>query len=183
MYNKKEKTIKSNDEGKIVVDIFPGSIPGPVELKATLASDTSVTALTKGVSVATGRVTQDGLSLSVTKNALQWDIDGDKATIVARLRDRVGNKVPDGTVVSFVTEGGSITPNCSTIDGECSVVLQTQNPRPADNRVTVLAYVEGDKSYIERTLIIYIQRVLMSSRAILVTSSVMIMRIRFLKQL
>lgn len=150
LHNKTEKTIQSNDEGKIVVDIFPGSIPGPVELKATLASDTSVTALTKDVSVATGRVTQNGLSLSVTKNALQWDIDGDKATIVARLRDRVGNKVPDGTVVSFVTEGGSITPNCSTIDGECSVVLQTQNPRPADNRVTVLAYVEGDKSYIDK---------------------------------
>src|SRR5690606_20719776 len=105
---------------------------------------------TKDVSVATGRVTQNGLSLSVTKNALQWDIDGDKATVVARLRDRVGNKVPDGTVVSFVTEGGSIEPNCSTIEGECSVVLQTQNPRPTDNRVTVLAYVEGDKTYVDK---------------------------------
>ncbi|WP_180172370.1 Ig-like domain-containing protein [Acinetobacter sp. YH12023] len=150
LHNKTQKVIKSNDDGKIVVDIFPGSLPGPVELKATLVSDTSVSALTKDVSVATGRVTQNGLSLSVSKNALQWDVDGDKATIVARLRDRVGNKVPDGTVVSFVTEGGSITPNCSTADGECSVVLQTQNPRPADNRVTVLAYVEGDKSYIDK---------------------------------
>ena len=150
LHNKSQKVIKSNDDGKIVIDVFPGSLPGPVELKATLVSDTSVTALSKDVSVATGRVTQDGLSLSVSKNALQWDIDGDKATIVARLRDRVGNKVPDGTVVSFVTEGGSITPNCSTSDGECSVVLQTQNPRPADNRVTVLAYVEGDKSYIDK---------------------------------
>jgi len=150
LHNKVKKVIKSNDDGKIVIDIFPGSLPGPVELKATLVSDPSVTALTKDVSVATGRVTQNGLSLSVTKNALQWDIDGDKATVVARLRDRVGNKVPDGTVVSFVTEGGSIEPNCSTVDGECSVVLQTQNPRPADNRVTVLAYVEGDKSYIDK---------------------------------
>lgn len=150
LHNKAQKIIKSNDEGKIVVDIFPGSLPGPVELKATLVSDTSISALTKDVSVATGRVTQNGLSLSVSKNALQWDIDGDKATIVARLRDRVGNKVPDGTVVSFVTEGGSITPNCSTTNGECSVVLQTQNPRPTDNRVTVLAYVEGDKSYIDK---------------------------------
>lgn len=150
LYNRSQKIIKSNDEGKIVIDVFPGSLPGPVEIKATLVSDTSVTALTKDVSVATGRVTQNGLSLSFSKNALQWDIDGDKATIVARLRDRVGNKVPDGTVVSFVTEGGSITPNCSTKDGECSVVLQTQNPRPTDNRVTVLAYVEGDKSYIDK---------------------------------
>lgn len=148
--NRTAKPIKSDDQGKVVVDIFPGSIPGPVEIKATLLSDTQVTALSKDVSIATGRVTQNGLSLSVTKNALQWDVDGDKATIVARLRDRVGNKVPDGTVISFNTEGGSIMPNCSTINGECSVELQTQDPRPADNRVTVLAYVEGDKSYIDK---------------------------------
>lgn len=148
--NKVAKTIKTNNQGKIIVDIFPGSVPGPVELRATLVSNTTVTALTKDVSVATGRVTQNGLSLSVTKNALLWNTDGDQATIVARLRDRVGNKVPDGTVVSFVTEGGSISPNCSTRDGECSVVLKTQNPRPVDNRVTVLAYVEGDKEYIDK---------------------------------
>lgn len=150
LLNRNPKTIKTNDEGKIIVDVFPGSLPGPVEIKATLVTDSSVTALTKDVSVATGRITQNGLSLSVTKNSLQWDVDGDQATIVARLRDRVGNKVPDGTVISFVTEGGSITPNCSTRDGECNVVLQTQNPRPTDNRVTVLAYVEGEKSYIDK---------------------------------
>ena len=148
--NKTSKIIKSDDQGRVIVDVFPGSIPGPVEIKATLVSDSQVTALSKDVSVATGRVTQNGFSLSVSKNALQWNVDGDKATITARLRDRVGNKVPDGTVVSFNTEGGSITPNCSTVNGECSVELQTQDPRPADNRVTVLAYVEGDKSYIDK---------------------------------
>ena len=148
--NRSSAILKTNSSGKLVVNIYPGSIPGPVEIKATLLSDTSIYALTKDVSVATGRVTQNGLSLSVDKNALQWDVDGDKATIVARLRDRVGNKVPDGTVVSFISEGGSITPNCATSNGECSVVLQTQNPRPIDNRVTVLAFVEGDKAYIDK---------------------------------
>lgn len=148
--NRNLVTLKTNSLGKLLVNIYPGSIPGPVEIKATLASDSSIYALSKDVSVATGRVTQNGLSLSVTKNALQWDVDGDQAQIVARLRDRVGNKVPDGTIVSFVTEGGSITPNCSTVNGECMVTLQTQNPRPLDNRVTVLAFVEGDKSYIDK---------------------------------
>ncbi len=148
--NKGTQPITSDDQGRVIVDVFPGSIPGPVEIKATLKDDVQVTALSKGVSVATGRVTQNGFSLSVSKNALQWNVDGDKATITARLRDRVGNKVPDGTVVSFNTEGGSITPNCSTVNGECSVELQTQDPRPADNRVTVLAYVEGDKTYIDK---------------------------------
>ncbi len=148
--NRSSQELITNSAGKILVNVYPGSIPGPVEIKATLVSDASVFALTKDVSVATGRATQKGLSLSVTKNALQWDVDGDKATIKAMLRDRVGNKVPDKTVISFITEGGSITPSCSTVDGECSVVLQTQNPRPADNRVSVLAFVEGDKDYIDK---------------------------------
>ena len=60
-------------------------------------------------------MTQDGLSLSVDKNSLQNDVDGDSATIVARMVDRVGNPVPDGTSISFVAEGGSIMPNCSTV--------------------------------------------------------------------
>jgi hypothetical protein len=78
-------------------------------------------------------------------------VDGDSATITARMVDRTGNPVPVGTVISFVTEGGMVTPNCSTnLVGECSVTLSTQNPRPLDNRVTVLAYVEGDKQYIDK---------------------------------
>lgn len=34
--------------------------------------------------------------------------------------------------------------------GVCSVTLTTQSPRPLDNRVTVLAYLEGDKTYTDK---------------------------------
>lgn len=145
--NREIRTVKSDPNGKVVVTLYPGNIPGPVEIKATLASNTSVSALSKNVSVSTGRVTQTGLSLSMSKNSLQNDKDGDTATIVARMVDRTGNPVPNGTVISFVSEGGSITPNCASVNGLCSVTLSTQNPRPLDNRVTVLAYVEGDKTF------------------------------------
>ncbi|MEJ2900155.1 hypothetical protein [Acinetobacter sp. NS-4] len=145
--NRAVKTIKSDPAGKVLVTLYPGNIPGPVEIKATLVSNPNVSALSKNVAISTGRVTQDGLSLSVSKNSLQNVIDGDSAIVTARMADRNGNKVPDGTVISFVAEGGSITPNCSSKDGQCSVTLITQNPRPLDNRVTVLAYVEGDKSF------------------------------------
>lgn len=141
------QTVKSNSSGKVIVNIYPGNKPGPVEIKASLKSNPNVYALSKDVAVATGRVSQDHLSLSVSKNSLQNDKDGDSATVTALMADRNGNKVPDGTVISFVAEGGSIAPNCSSKDGQCSVTLITQNPRPADNRVTVLAYVEGDKSF------------------------------------
>ncbi|MFK8935253.1 hypothetical protein ACJBLB_13030 [Acinetobacter junii] len=145
--NRAAKIVKSDPSGKVIVTLYPGNIPGPVEIKATLVSNANVSALSKNVAVSTGRVTQAGLSLSVSKNSLQNEIDGDTAIIIARMVDRTRNAVPDGTVISFVSEGGNVEPNCSTVKGMCSVTLTTQNPRPLDNRVTVLAYVEGDKSY------------------------------------
>lgn len=145
--NQNNKTIKSDSNGKVIVNLYPGDKPGPVEIRATLVSDKNVSAVSKNVSVSIGRVTQDGLSLSVSKNSLQNVIDGDTATIIARMVDRTRNPVPDGTVISFVSEGGKVEPNCSTVQGVCSVTLTTQEPRPLDNRVTVLAYVEGDKSF------------------------------------
>lgn len=145
--NKNNKTIKSDSSGKVIVNLYPGDKPGPVEIRATLVSDKNVSAVSKNVSVSIGRVTQDGLSLSVSKNSLQNVIDGDTATITARMVDRTRNPVPDGTVISFVSEGGKVEPNCSTVQGVCSVTLTTQEPRPLDNRVTVLAYVEGDKTF------------------------------------
>ncbi|KAB0651087.1 hypothetical protein F7P73_14790 [Acinetobacter bohemicus] len=146
--NRDPRIVKSDSNGKVVVNLYPGSLPGPVEIKATLVSAPNVSALSKNVKVSTGRVTQNGVSLSVSKQSLRTDIDGDTAVITARLRDRVGNAVPTGTVISFVSEGGKVDPNCATdVQGVCTVTLTTQSPRPLDNRVTVLAFVEGDKDY------------------------------------
>lgn len=147
--NRAAKTIKSGASGKVLVNLFPGNKPGPVEIKATLASNQNIFALSKEVAIATGRVTQSGLSISLSKNSLENSKDGDSASITASMVDRVGNPVPDGTVISFVTEGGSITPNCATTQGKCSVTLTSQDPRPLNNRATVLAFVEGEKSYID----------------------------------
>lgn len=148
--NQTSRTVTSNSQGVVVVNLYPGALPGPVEIKATLRSNPNVFALSRNVSVATGRATQNGVSISVSKNVLAAGADGDTATITARLVDRVGNPVPNGTTVSFVSEGGRVTPNCATQNGVCSVEFSTQNPRPVDNRVSVIAYVEGDKDYTDR---------------------------------
>ena len=148
--NQTSRTITSDSQGKVVVNLYPGALPGPVEIKATLKSNTSIFASSKDVSVATGRATQTGVSISLSKNVLANSVDGDTATITARLVDRVGNPVPDGTVMSFVSEGGRVTPSCATNKGVCTVEFSTQNPRPVDNRVAVIAYVEGDKDYIDK---------------------------------
>ena len=146
--NQSAQTVKSDSNGKVNVTLYPGALPGPVELKATLATNSTITALSKDVAVATGRATQNGMSVSLTKNTLAVGVDGDTTEVTVRLVDRVGNAVPNGTVVSFVSEGGKITPNCSTVDGACSATFSTQNPR-SDGRLSVVAYVEGDKSYID----------------------------------
>ena len=104
--NRAPKIVKSNSQGKVIVNLYPGDKPGPVEIKATLVSNENVSALSKNVAVAIGRATQDGFSLSVSKNSLQNKVDGDSATINVMLRDRTGNPVPNGTIVSFVSEGG-----------------------------------------------------------------------------
>ena len=148
--NQAPRTVTSDSQGKVVVNLYPGALPGPVEIKATLKSNTSIFALSKDVFVATGRATQNGVSISLSKNVLANSVDGDTATITARLVDRVGNPVPDGTVMSFVSEGGRVTPSCATNKGICTVEFSTQNPRPVDNRIAVIAYVEGDKDYIDK---------------------------------
>ena len=145
--NRAPKIITSDSQGRVVVNVYPGALPGPVEIKATLVSNTDISALSKNVSVATGRATQNGFSISLSKNVLSRGADGDTATLTARLVDRVGNPIPDGTVVSFVSEGGRVIPNCSISDSKCSVEFSTQNPRPVDDRISIIAFVEGDKSY------------------------------------
>ena len=146
----RQTTLTSDANGKVIVRLFPGTLPGPVEVKATLASNTNVYATSKDVAIATGRVYQNGISLSAEKSSLKGWVDGESTTISVSLTDRVGNPVPKGTSVSFISEGGSITPNCSTNElGRCSVTLTVQNPRPINGRASVLAFVEGDKAYID----------------------------------
>lgn len=143
----KTTKLKSDSSGKVTVRLYPGALSGPVEVRATLTSNRAISTISKNVSITTGRAPQEAFSLSVSKNSLQNDVDGDSATITARFADRLGNTVPDGTVVNFVTEGGKVDGYCATSDGVCTVNFTTQNPRPVDGRVTVLAYVEGNKQF------------------------------------
>ena len=149
--NKSDFFARTDASGKVAVTIFPGTTPGPVEIKASLASNERINALSKGISIASSRVTQDGLSLSFGSNALDWGADGNETSIVARMVDRNGNAVPNGTVINFTTEGGKVSPaSCATTNGVCNVAFSTQNPRPGDGRVSILAVAEGEKAYIDK---------------------------------
>lgn len=150
--NNEQFRARTDENGQVSVNIYPGTSPGPVEIRATLASDARINALSKGISIASSRVTQDGISLSFGKNVLDWSLDGDSTPVVVRLVDRNGNAVPIKTVVNFTAEGGKVSPaSCKTNEeGECDVTFSTQNPRPGDGRVSLLAVAEGEKAYIDQ---------------------------------
>lgn len=143
------QTLTSDASGQVLVTVYPGDIPGPVELKASLKSEPTVFALSKKLAVATGRPTQNGITLAVGQSVLQNAVIS-STDITAYLTDRQGNFVPAGTVVSFIAEGGTVTPSCATdAAGRCSVTFTSQNPRPTNGRVSVLAFVEGDKDFVD----------------------------------
>lgn len=145
--NNEEITLASNDQGKVIVNLYPGALPGPVELQATLASNKNISTTAKGISVVQSRAEQGGITMTADKNVLLNNTI-DTANITMRFTNHNGTTIPAKTVVNFVAEGGMISPSCETdANGSCSVTFTSQNPRPANGRVTILAYLEGDKKY------------------------------------
>ena len=144
----------TNASGEASVSVFSGTIPGPVKVRAALVSDTTVFAESQNLTVASGPPSQRFMSLSVqTFNIEGWALDGISTQVTVRLADRQGNAVADGTVVNFTAEGGQVASNCATarVNGisQCSVNFISQNPKPRGGRVSVLAYTEGTKDYID----------------------------------
>lgn len=147
-------TVATLSNGEATVSVFSGTIPGPVKVRAELVSNSSIFAVSQNLTVASGPPSQRFMSLSVeTFNIEGWDIDGASTQLTVRVADRQGNAVDDGTVINFTAEGGQVARSCATarVNGisQCSVTFEAQNPRPANGRVSVLAYTEGTKDYVD----------------------------------
>lgn len=136
--------------GEVYVDVHAGTVGTPVRVTASTLTNAGITLSTQSsqLVISTGLPDQDSFSLSnQTYNIEGWDYDGVSTTLTVRLADHFNNPVPDGTAVYFTTEGGAITPSCSTVGGVCTATLTSQAPRPIDGRVTVLAYAIGEESF------------------------------------
>lgn len=147
-------TLTTDSAGVASIPVFSGSIPGPIRLRASLEANPGIFAESQNLTVASGPPSQRFMSLSVeTFNIEGWDIDGTSTRLTARIADRQGNAVEDGTVINFTAEGGQVASNCATTRvaniSSCSVNFISQNNRPADGRVSVLAFTEGTKDYID----------------------------------
>ena len=148
-------TLTTDANGEVAIPIFSGTVPSNVIVNAALVSNPAVQTDSAILTIASGRAAQARVSLSIEKLSIEGaSIDGTLSGVTLSLADRQGNPVPDGTAVNFVTEGGvMIPPVCTTgaVPGnsQCSVQIRSQNPRPANGRVSILAYVSGEEDFVD----------------------------------
>jgi hypothetical protein len=162
----------SGADGRVSTVVFAGIVNTPVRVTATISGTSpAVTSTSDQLVISTGIPDQNSFSLSTSiYNVEGANFDGCSASIGSRvsvsLADHFNNPVPDGTAVSFTTEGGVIDASCLTglvntqltdgtvivqkgIPGSCTVRFCSANPRAKDGRVTILAYALGEESFVE----------------------------------
>jgi hypothetical protein len=140
----------SDVDGLVRVDVSSGTVSTVVRVTATLASNTMIKTQSDGLVISTGIADQNSMSVSAeVLNPEAWRIDGVTVPINVYIADHFNNPVPDGTAVSFTTEGGQIVASCTIQNGGCSVNWTSSNPRPIDGRVTILVHLQGEESFLD----------------------------------
>jgi hypothetical protein len=145
-------TTDANGNAQIVVNA--GTVATSVRITATVVGTTpGISTQSSQLTITTGIPAAATFSLAVQcQNVYGWDVDGTIVPVTARLADRFNNPVPDGTAVTFTTEGGSIAAQCTTTttpseSGVCTVNWRSSNPRPANGRSTIFAKAIGEESF------------------------------------
>jgi hypothetical protein len=139
----------TDSTGNVSTMVSSGTIPTPVRVTAEATRNgVTISGLSDALTVSTGLPIQKSMSMSADSfNIEGWTADGEVSNITVALADQYGNKVSDGTAINFVTEGGAIGSSlqgaCTTKDGFCTVPLKSQEFRPKNGRVTVLAFAQG----------------------------------------
>lgn len=132
-------TATSDANGTVSTTVQSGTVATPVRVTATVqAGSTTIATQSSQLAVSTGIPQQNGFSLAVKcQNVEAWNRVGVQVPVTALLVDRFNNPVPDGTAVSFYTEGGTIQSNCTTTSAtgaaSCTVNwTSTSNEAPQD---------------------------------------------------
>ena len=144
----------SDNNGRVSVDVISGVqyvsdmyVTATIKMTDYNGNPYTATANSSSIAVGSSLVDQHSISLRVESlNPEAWDYDGVTVDVTAFAADSYGNKIPDGTQIDFLTEGGKIEPSCKTQNGSCQVKWTSQNPRPADHRVSILAAALGNES-------------------------------------
>ncbi|MEW6380316.1 MAG: hypothetical protein AB1611_12015 [bacterium] len=138
----------SDSEGLVQVTVKAGTVPTHIRVRATLSSNTAITIDSDALAVSTGLPDQNSVSLGAEiLNPEAWNYNNEEVPIIFQAADHFNNFVPDGTIVYFTTEGGSIIGSAPVQSGVCTVTWRSGNPRPADGRITILAFCIGEESF------------------------------------
>lgn len=143
----------TNSNGQVTTTVSSGTIPTPVRVIAeAVRNGRTISGLSDTLTVSTGLPIQRSMSLSVDKYNIEgWGYDGEEARVTVMMADQYGNPISDNTAINFVTEGGAVGTSaqgaCTTSNGGCTVSLKSQNFRPINGRVTVLAYAQGIENF------------------------------------
>lgn len=155
-------------DGTVTVTVQAGTNPTSVWVLANVLNSSLGTQSNKLI-ISTGLPSQDRFTLAVGVHNIEgWDYAGETTNLTVYAFDRVGNPVPEGTTVNFVTEGAGTSPSpgvCSIKDATCSINFVSAESRPrgeavpvcsvADDsttcvrsgRVSVLAYANGEEGF------------------------------------
>ena len=109
-------TAVSDSQGNVQTVVSAGTVATSVNVTAIVTSVTpNISTQSSQLTVTTGIPTANSFSLSAQCfNIEGWEYDGTTTGINARLGDRFQNPVPDGTAVTFTSEGGNIQSQCTT---------------------------------------------------------------------
>jgi hypothetical protein len=159
----------SNASGIVTFSVCAGTLPTTVQVKVELAASPTIFTNSNLLTVQTGVPTQRFFDISATEfnfyagGYFTSQVNGNKVSISVFSADRQGNPVPNGTKIIFVSEGGQFNTggasSCLISGGSCSVDLIGQAYRPMGSsaaggdprpgRVTVLAYTDGEESFVD----------------------------------
>lgn len=151
-----DQKITTVEDGTASVTVVAGDVFTSVLVTASLTEDSSKSATSYGVSVTSGRATQNRLSISAESLSTEsWSIDGVQTSVNVIVSDRLGNPLPKGTAVNFVTlhgllGGGSTRGTCTLSESSrCSISYTSTNSssRPDNGRIAILAYLPGEESF------------------------------------
>lgn len=141
--------------GNVATTVSSGTIPTPVRVIAeAVRNGVTISGLSDALTISTGLPIQRFMSLSADKYNIEGlDYDNVIANVTVLMADQYGNPISDNTAINFVTEGGSVGSSaqgaCTTVNGGCTVPLKSQQFKPINGRVTVLAYAQGIKDFID----------------------------------
>lgn len=129
------EALTSNSNGEVNVIVNAGTVPTSVRVEAsiTLLSGSTINTVSDNLVVSTGL--PDNNSFSISSSLLApggFEFDGFESTLTVRAADAFNNPVPDGTTINFTTEYGRIVDTCTTVNGDCSAIWNSQSPRTPD---------------------------------------------------